>query len=172
MRYPTEETDAVCGRCGERKPIEAFSLRLQRRYLDTSRCKACKAECRRIAIENLDLKPTHAEAWKRKPIAKKILDRTRFRARESGIPFNLTVEDIVLPELCPVLGVHFIYGHMDWTYSIDRMIPELGYTKGNVSIISNKANRMKNNGTKEELIRLLAWLERMEDNNGLCPING
>lgn len=35
--------------------------------------------------------------------------------------------------------------------SIDKVIPELGYVRGNVWVISNKANRIKNNATLEEL---------------------
>ena len=39
------------------------------------------------------------------------------------------------------------------------MIPELGYIKGNVWVISNKANRIKNNATLEELRLLVKNLE-------------
>ncbi|AXQ68593.1 hypothetical protein HOU00_gp054 [Caulobacter phage CcrPW] len=33
----------------------------------------------------------------------------------------------------------------------------MGYVRGNVAIISHKANRMKNNATLPELEALLAW---------------
>lgn len=45
------------------------------------------------------------------------------------------------------------------SYSIDRLIPELGYVKGNVVVISYKANTIKNNATVDDLEKVLAWLK-------------
>lgn len=44
--------------------------------------------------------------------------------------------------------------------TIDRINPKLGYIKGNVWVISNKANRFKNDATLEELELLVANLRR------------
>jgi hypothetical protein len=38
--------------------------------------------------------------------------------------------------------------------SLDRIFPELGYTKGNVRVISWRANWIKNNSTIEEIEKL------------------
>lgn len=38
--------------------------------------------------------------------------------------------------------------------SIDRIIPALGYVKGNVIVVSQRANTIKNNATPEELRRV------------------
>lgn len=79
----------------------------------------------------------------------------RIRAQKRGIPFDLEVSDIVIPEYCPILKVKLslntcersdVYGP-----SLDRIIPELGYIKGNIMVMSRKANVMKNNATKEEI---------------------
>jgi hypothetical protein len=43
----------------------------------------------------------------------------------------------------------------DNSYSIDRIDSSRGYEPDNIIVISNKANRMKNDGTIEEL-KLLA----------------
>lgn len=43
--------------------------------------------------------------------------------------------------------------------SIDKVDPELGYIKGNIRVISFKANRMKQDNTKEQLEKLLLYIE-------------
>jgi hypothetical protein len=90
-----------------------------------------------------------------------ILKNARNRAKAKGIPFTITEEDIVIPEVCPVLGIPLERGDQkDFAYnspSLDRIVPELGYVPGNVIVMSNKANRMKSDGTKEDIIALYEW---------------
>lgn len=43
--------------------------------------------------------------------------------------------------------------------SLDKIIPKLGYVKGNVWVVSNKANRIKSNATIEELELLVKNLK-------------
>lgn len=76
------------------------------------------------------------------------------RAEKLGVPFNLTVEDIQPPETCPVFGfplIRNIGGKLAApnSPSVDRIVPELGYVKGNIQIISYKANVMKNDATQK-----------------------
>jgi hypothetical protein len=68
------------------------------------------------------------------------------RAKRDGIMFSLEVSDIALPTHCPVLGIPLVLGHekkKDDSPSLDRVIPHLGYTPGNVIVISWLANRLK-----------------------------
>lgn len=79
------------------------------------------------------------------------------RAKREGIPFDLTLDEMEWPSSCSVLGIPLVYDlgrgkTMDDSPSIDRIDPNKGYTKDNIRIISNKANTMKSNATKEELI--------------------
>jgi hypothetical protein len=83
----------------------------------------------------------------------------RYKARRKGIPFNLTKEDFIAPAVCPYLGITLIPGvgrdHVQPDApSIDRLIPALGYVKGNVQIISVKANRIKQDATSDEVMRV------------------
>ena len=57
------------------------------------------------------------------------------------------------PSHCPILGVELTHlGGGRWNSpSIDKVVPELGYVKGNVRIISNLANTMKSDASKEQL---------------------
>lgn len=72
------------------------------------------------------------------------------------MPFNLEPKDIVIPTECPVLGIPLKRGEgaiTDHSPTLDRITPEKGYVRGNVLVISNKANRMKSTATSQELLR-------------------
>lgn len=73
------------------------------------------------------------------------------RAKRKGIKFNLTLGDIKVPEVCPVLGIKLErHKAKGFAPSIDRINPSLGYTKDNIRVISDRANTLKNNMTVEE----------------------
>lgn len=93
--------------------------------------------------------------WHRDTIAKRLFIRAKDRARKTGLECNITEEDIIIPEVCPLLGVPFVWGtrHDKWyTYSLDRIDNSLGYIKGNIQVITYLANTMKSKATKEELL--------------------
>jgi len=46
--------------------------------------------------------------------------------------------------------------------AIDRVNNSFGYVHGNVQVISNRANRLKSNGTREEHLKIAGY---MEDSN-------
>lgn len=100
---------------------------------------------------------------------KVMLVHARIRARRSGVPFDIDAEDIVIPKVCPVLGIVLmkrdvgIKGSCDASPTLDRIFPELGYVKGNVRVISHRANRAKNNLSLEELILMGADAKRLLD---------
>ncbi len=99
-----------------------------------------------------------------------MLSRCKYRARQRGIPFDLTKDDIVIPKTCPVLGIELRQlliedepqkGYHPNAPSLDRIIPELGYVKGNVRVISARANLLKNDATISELELVLKDLKRL-----------
>ena len=93
---------------------------------------------------------------------------TRNRARKENIPFNLDPSDLAdIPEVCPVLGIPFISREenttgkpLDNSPSLDKFYPELGYVKGNVHIISYRANRFKSDGTPQEWEQIAEWCKK------------
>jgi hypothetical protein len=92
-----------------------------------------------------------------------LLAQLRNRAKKFDISFDLNESDIVVPELCPILGIKLSrnvgqMGPHPASPSVDRIIPSKGYTKGNIQIISLKANVMKNDATPEELRRFAEWV--------------
>jgi hypothetical protein len=85
----------------------------------------------------------------------------RKRAAMLSLPFDITPEDIVVPERCPVLDIPLLLvGSRDNRPSLDRIIPASGYTKQNIAVISFRANRVKSDATADELKRILGYLER------------
>lgn len=87
------------------------------------------------------------------------------RAKALNLPFNIDLEYLIeiATERCPIFNQEFRWGRHngksnDFTPSLDRIIPELGYVKGNVVFISILANRIKNNATEKELYAVADWL--------------
>lgn len=123
----------------------------------------------------------HEKKWisdKRNHISK-IMYGIRKRAEENNIEFNLDHKFLcnIAPDLCPIFKMPLLWGYgkapvnghvSSNSPSLDRIIPERGYTKGNVAWISNRANVIKNNADEDELRRIADWLhmKRKEVING------
>lgn len=71
------------------------------------------------------------------------------RCKQRDILFLIDIEDIIIPQYCPILGVKLDRNR--YSPTLDRIIPSKGYVKGNVQVISKKANTMKNDATFKEL---------------------
>ena len=79
------------------------------------------------------------------------------RAKEQGIPFTITLDDIIIPEECPLLNIPLFAGNgnpCDNSPTLDKLIPSKGYVPGNILVISDKANRIKSNATIGEIVLL------------------
>lgn len=84
----------------------------------------------------------------------------RKRSAALSLPFDIEPDDIFIPETCPVLGVLLMKGgDRDRTPSLDRFVPNLGYVKGNIRVISFRANRLKSDATIDEMRQVLAYME-------------
>jgi hypothetical protein len=88
------------------------------------------------------------------------LHSTKYRAKEKGIPFDLDEDYLynIKTKTCPVLGYKLVVGKFDNGASLDRFNPKLGYVKGNVHYISNRANRIKTNAAWYEVIQVGLWM--------------
>lgn len=90
------------------------------------------------------------------------------RSKKNKIPCNIDYEYAlsIFPKnlICPVLGTKMSWGTTTGVEgnspSLDRIIPEKGYTKGNVEWISQRANILKNNATIDEVRKLEKWLAK------------
>lgn len=77
------------------------------------------------------------------------LNACRNRAKKESLPFDIDLDYLlsIYGETCPYLGIKLSLvnssGNSMDALSIDKIIPSLGYVKGNVMIVSFKANVMK-----------------------------
>lgn len=169
---PKDKLHKVCKKCGKDLPISEFRQG-QGKYLTTAWCKTCLSEYERNDPEYQRKKKERQAGYKRAPdyaekkakrvqqyhdnsdnYKKRMLSQAKSRAKQQNLPFNLTIDDIVLPEKCPLLEIPLNVGtthNCENSYSLDKIIPEKGYVKGNIQVISRKANAVKNNLTLEEL---------------------
>ncbi len=133
------ETHRECTCCGEY--FEKWTQKKQ-----GHRCKQCA-----ISI-----------AHKKSSSITRMWQGAKQRAKKKGIAFDITKEDIVIPETCPILGISIVFGAKGnprrHSPSLDRKDNSIGYTKDNIQVISNLANSMKNAGTPEDLLKFADWI--------------
>jgi hypothetical protein len=99
-----------------------------------------------------------------------MLKGAKYRARDGRLPFDLTIEhmEAIASDFCPVTGEL-----LDWELefsvegkrnpmapSLDKIIPSLGYTQGNVAIIGHRMNTLKSDMTLEQLNQLVNYVCR------------
>jgi hypothetical protein len=90
---------------------------------------------------------------------------SRVRARQIGVPFKLVPDDIraVWPAdgRCPVLGMPLQAGKgklQDASPTLDRLNNQWGYVRGNIAVISYRANRAKSSCTAAEHESIAVWM--------------
>ena len=148
-----------CKDCKEVKSLVEFKV-------DRATCKSC--DCSKSRIRYRDINPEE------KARRKSIRDQRRIanpshdmwtgakqRAKENNLPFDLIESDIIVPEICPVLGIPLQIGigfRTDDSPSLDKIIPNKGYVKGNIKVISYRANRFKSDALLEEVEKVAAYM--------------
>lgn len=102
--------------------------------------------------------------------ASRMLARARRTAKEKGLDFSLSREDLIpLPTHCPIFHLELIYPfegdgrRVDASASVNRIDNSIGYVPGNVIIVSWRANRIKSDASTEELRALYEFYRRKEE---------
>lgn len=171
----------TCNNCKRELDISCFIKRTDRKDLYRSHCRECcnkhtaiwqeknKKRLAKLRKENYQQWAEEyrkdAREWRRKNPSQKLIQGAKERAEKHNLPFNISAEDVPIPSICPVLGIPLtpnIGGRIasDNSPSIDRIIPEKGYVKGNVLVISYRANTIKNAGTIEEHLKIIEYMRR------------
>lgn len=98
-----------------------------------------------------------------------LITEARKRAKQKGIDFSITLDDIIVTELCPILLIPMVVGKGKFTKNsptLDRVDNSLGYVKNNVMVVSHLANSMKNSASPLELIRFAEFINEFFKEKG------
>ncbi len=91
-----------------------------------------------------------------------LIYNAKARAKDRGLEFNITKDDIFIPEFCPILGIRLQVNDgiadRDSSPSLDRVDSSSGYIKGNIRVISWLANKYKSNLSIEHIKKLYEYI--------------
>lgn len=162
----------LCNKCDLEKDLIEFTKCKGCKYGYSYMCKKCRyiekakqpsnsSEARKLEYLRLKKDEKRYENFLNVKKAYRSANRQRYlflscrkRAKIENIPFNLEISDIIIPEICPILETKIIHEEGPdnlYSPSVDKLVPELGYVKGNIKVISRKANMMKLNANFDEL---------------------
>lgn len=166
-------TARTCSQCKVEQPIEQFSWK-DRFVRKTTRCLSCRRanykadpikartsasayykQNRESVLEKMRLR-------RRKDARVQMFKSARARATATGCPFGITLDDIQIPDKCPVLGIPLSVGESGChagSPSLDRIAPAKGYVPGNIVVVSFRANTIKSDASIEELKRVVSFYE-------------
>jgi hypothetical protein len=166
-----------CNKCRELKDLSDFYY-IAKQEIYRGTCRDCRLkDSKAYHLKNKDRNNAqskdyyykHKDSIESKRIQKhidnpghRLFYSAKHRAKKRGLHFDLEFSDVIVPEYCPVFNLKLTpstTGNNDSSPTLDRLDSTLGYIKGNVNVISMKANRTKNDATIEELTTLVAWLK-------------
>tara|TARA_B110000503_G_C7103413_1_gene394856 strand:+ start:938 stop:1465 length:528 start_codon:yes stop_codon:yes gene_type:complete len=156
----------MCMKCNKELKWDKFRERKDAGWKDINKklrysyCKKCEANVASVK-------------YRKNPIPQ-LFYNIKKRAAKSKVPFNLTVNDLknLLKKsgnICPILGVKMEINELhsnnkEYSPSFDRIYPKKGYTKGNMIVISDKANRIKTDATVDEIRKVADFYENILKN--------
>lgn len=152
----------LCGKCGETKLLSEFPKCHDGHNNWCKFCNNANAKAWRLANperHKASHRADYIKNWKKRNLA-----NAAKRADTYGLPCTITEDDIGVPEICPVLGFPLAVGAGGKKYNsptIDKIDPLLGYVPGNVWVISNLANAMKQNATPGQLLTFADWVYKV-----------
>ena len=163
----------ICPKCGKQNAfyknakrsdgLAVWCAECSKIYYAENRNKLL-AQKRRHYLENAEEYSNRNSAQYVKNYVARLLAAAKRRAKKRNVPFSLGVSDIVIPDICPVLGIKLAPSPKSSSFnspSLDRIIPSLGYIPGNVIVVSLKANQIKNCSTIEELEAVFCFYRKL-----------
>lgn len=147
-----------CGKCQSIKDKKDFNIRSD----GTKRsCKNCERTYNKLTYPQRRIV---GEKWKKNNPERRLFGAAKARAKSNKLDFNIELSDIIIPDVCPVLNIkldkYSENKNKELSPSLDRIDSNKGYVKGNVQVISWRANWLKNNGTLAEFELLVEHLKK------------
>jgi hypothetical protein len=152
--------------CGKNKVVSGHVLRKGK--VKSCGCYGNEVRAKRIvANRNKRSRLKHGESVKGQRTDRyDMFIAARLRADKHDRPFSLVLDDIPeMPKTCPILGIPIFrskWRKTDNSPSLDRIDNQFGYDKGNVRIISLRANYLKGNSNSDELASVLLDVTQIE----------
>jgi len=170
----------VCIHCGESLDLDLFVT--DSRNIETGKSNVCKS-CKKIQVnkssrykdykakhkkqysedfEYRELMKKRAAKFRNENNSKVLVSQAKARSSKFQLDFNIDISDIIIPTHCPILNIKLSRGNgvkSNSSPSLDRIDNCLGYIRGNVRVISNLANSMKRDATKEQLLMFAKNIE-------------
>jgi hypothetical protein len=140
-------------------------MRNRQGYFDNGKMRECTC-CGELfpKTSNMTLcKPCNSSRVKSQTPEWKMHQRAKQRCKFTGHEFNIEIEDVIIPDMCPILNIPLNMnsgkpGAYKNSPSLDRIDNTKGYVKGNIQVISQLANSMKGAATVEELHKFADWI--------------
>jgi hypothetical protein len=157
-----------CTKCKETKPFTEFTKGPDKGY--RYQCRACNNAYQLDSARRAQNSAKYYKKRKETDPALFMWKQAKHRAKfdYENMDFEIKVSDIVLPIVCPYMGVGFILLDKKYGYSLDRIDSSKGYTKDNIQVISRIANIMKNNATEQELISFAKGVLELHSKEVCC----
>jgi len=149
----------ICEECNQSLNLNKFSLiEKWNPNSDTKNtCKKCSIKIRQTEKLNRD--------WK-VDAARLLYKNIKSRCKRIGKEFSIELEDITIPKKCPVFGFDLKReDRQTWMCapSVDRIDSSKGYIKGNVTVVSRRANILKRDATIGELEQLFNYYKTLRN---------
>ena len=163
----------VCNDCGTSKRYSEYRLVYKKGVRETPTKRGWKASDNSIRYSLC--RPCESlrasKSYRKSPFAQ-MFYLTKKRSEQKGFEFDLDRDFIKnlyanMPERCPILGIKLERApvgskkyQLDTSPSLDRINSKKGYTKDNVKIISNLANRIKQDATVDQIEKVWKYLKK------------
>lgn len=153
----------ICSKCKMEKDEKEFHKHATSKNSIRSECKKCRKEYGSTRKER-DRSNSKKKELHRKDPRRYMIKSARFRAIRDNIPFNIEYDDFIVPLKCPILDIPLIVSSQcsENSPSLDRIIPDLGYVKNNVAVISVKANRLKQEMCIADIYKLINYIRSFD----------
>lgn len=163
----TMDDSKQCSICDKEQLLTNFYRTKRIASGHISECKSCKKERMQKFLESPEKLKEHNERIQKWRLAnpKKVLwIAAKARAKKQNLPFDITIDDFEIPQFCPVLGIEIKQNVGKISFhspTLDKINPSKGYVKGNVTVISSRANTIKHNASYEEIALVAEWLRKV-----------